>query len=766
MSIKKLSFMLLSAFSLAALLSGCGSSSKKGSPADTAKVASEGICIVCHATSIDQKTGTLIVQEFADSGHNPALGRSSAAHAPGCQGCHGGGSQHNGVGPMPYPNPFNIALKADGTPITVCINCHVGAYGKPDALWISGGKDFKTNCAPCHTKSRVGSIHAVFPLEETNNCVGCHDVAGPNHGTDLVNDNNGVRAILPEFDKRSHHITGAKPTNGQCAVCHLEGKVVDGKVVVNSDYHMKDNKVHLRHSDTNADLAWSGTNHDVMDNFCFSCHDSNGAAGLHATGLNEVNNGSAANPFGDTLTNSYDQVARPRVVDVKTAFTVTNASHHAVSGKRYVYRFSTRVNADAWAVRNGKAAGSVPNSEIAEFNPTALSTLDGTAITQFDKTEPYDPKGTHEGGMATLYEADKFVATYLPLGDTKNVADNSLLHCGDCHTVGQWKAGSSTNADGTATTAAIGAHGSNNDYLLRNSLGTDALHSSQTYVCFNCHKGGQLAPYNGNQVVAATAALFTELKAEGFIASSVAVPTWSAGWNATHPNRIAGQVSGYATAHAVSAFHAQCIADSSNQVGSAGTPDAPVLSRVWYTTGGGHKDRMLDFYPAPGATAALPTTASEGGNITGIGCTNCHNSGLRSGWGGIHGGNLTYTDGLGRSQKTYRFMPGMGNYRYAPPGGWDGNDLTDATLTTKATSGVGAGKGMGGCYTNAAADANNGFSSCAHHGTSTAQTTAGMQAAGGRATYGGGTAATPTAVEPTVREATAGNSLVTRPLKY
>src|SRR6185369_6866880 len=252
-------------------------------------------------------------------------------------------------------------------------------------------------------------------------------------------------------------------------------------------------------------------------------------------------------------------------------------------------------------------------------------------------------------GEATLYEAGKFVATYIPLGATQNVADNSTLHCGDCHTVGQWAAGTSTNADGTATTAAIGAHGSANEYMLRNSLGTDALHNSLTYVCFNCHKAGLIVGSTGTVA--------------------------NAGFGQLHPVQNKNQVLGYATAHAVSAFHIQCQADSadntgnSNGVYAAAQGGGPVPNRL-ISSWEPDKVKSYDYLNAPGATAALPAAATStswigtasgsdngSGNITGIACTNCHNSALRSGFGGIHGGDNSYTDGLGRGQKSYRFMP-------------------------------------------------------------------------------------------------------------
>ena len=636
-------------------------------------------CAACHADKVTAFTTTggyhFTVKKYSCANCHSEQHQTAT---PSCK-CHGDSSLVGGLTPV------------------------LDSYNAPTA-----------NCAKCHS---TVDVHSMAAADLTKGCVDCHDVAIKTHNG-KVNDNDGVRAIVPEFTtKRSHHITGGAPTNAQCSVCHLEGKAVAGSIVVDEAYHMKDNKIYLRNVDNAAGkFIWDGADHTAMDNFCFSCHDSDGAA--DTTTLQALLPAATArNPFADTLTNSYDQTIRAGVVDVKTAFTTTNASHHAVSGQKYKYRFSTQANADAWHARPENAAKPAPlASQIAEGNLA----LDGTTVIEFgDEPMPADYlAGTHEA-EATLYEAGKFVSTYTPLGATEFVADNSTLHCGDCHTVGQWKPNTSTNADGSTVTVAIGAHGSNNDYLLRNALGTDALHTPRTLVCFNCHK-----------------------------------TTFPAG-NVTNYS----QVTGYATAHAVSAFHGQCVADSALQTGVANRlakSERVDKQATWATVDGG------------------AATNLDSGNITGISCTNCHNSGLRNGFGGIHGGDNTYTDGLGRTQKSHRFLPGMGNYRYAPPGGWDNKDLSDPTLVTKAASGVGAGKGMGGCYTNstlAGTDPNPGYGACNHHGTSTAlsykgavpvDVTNGTQ----RASYGGGNTASPTAVEPVVREATGGTSLVTRPLKY
>lgn len=153
MRITKLSMMLLGTLSFAALLNGCGSSSKEsaGTPADVASV-SESSCAVCHSSSISLTTGSNIYQDYIASAHNLVPG--AAAHYPGgvgCQGCHGGGAQHNGVGPLPYSDP-----SASGK----CFSCHKNYLpaahfknyttnaGTRPAMYAS--KNFQSDCTACH----------------------------------------------------------------------------------------------------------------------------------------------------------------------------------------------------------------------------------------------------------------------------------------------------------------------------------------------------------------------------------------------------------------------------------------------------------------------------------------------------------------------------------------------------------------------------------------------------------------------------------------
>jgi len=166
MSIKKLSFMLLSAFSLAALLSGCGSSSKKGTATldDVTKV-DERTCAQCHGSSYNQKSGMPIYSEYVKSKHF-----KNSVEVVGCQDCHGGGAQHNGVGPIPYLNP-DAAGK--------CWGCHQNAF-----LGMYESSKVPTAVEKAHFKNmtsyRVQYINTTSV--DGTRCTGCHEPHNPDAG--------------------------------------------------------------------------------------------------------------------------------------------------------------------------------------------------------------------------------------------------------------------------------------------------------------------------------------------------------------------------------------------------------------------------------------------------------------------------------------------------------------------------------------------------------------------------------------------------------
>jgi hypothetical protein len=78
------------------------------------------------------------------------------------------------------------------------------------------------------------------------------------------------------------------------------------------------------------------------------------------------------------------------------------------------------------------------------------------------------------------------------------------------------------------------------------------------------------------------------------------------------------------------------------------------------------------------------------GNIFGIQCLNCHNSGVENGYGGIHGSAVnTYIDGMGNRQKMFRFLPGLGNTKYVPGtlGGITGGAVAGPVTNTRNSAG-------------------------------------------------------------------------------
>jgi len=662
MQIKKLSMMLLSALSCAALLNGCGSSSKEGtSNLGGAALVSEGTCIVCHSTTVDPVSATGIVADYAGSAHNP----SNTPGAQGCQGCHGGGAQHNGVGPIPFPDPLASAR---------CKECHTDTINGVAVVKVPAaavqGLDFKGKCANCHTATATGGLHAAATTDKSpsgsNDCIGCHTVAAPQHGSNLVGDNPdsagnpGVRAVVGEFAKWSHHVTGVNLQNAHCAACHLEGTIspTTGQVIVDATKHMADNFVHLRNADTDADIQWdpsaAAPNHSGMDTFCMSCHDANGATSAMSSTIRSKmipaagKTASATNPFGDTISNRYDKLQRPVVTDVSDQFNTANNSHHGVKGKRYSGR--TRL------------AGTRQIASPSTFATNSTATL--------------------QGARSTIYDAGNFNALYIPLGTDGTAAtglgDDSTLHCGDCHTVGQWKPGSSVNADGSATPVAIGAHGSNNEYLLRNTLGTDQRHTQNAFtldasnnvtytnpngaflVCYNCHS------YNRY--------------------GSIYVGTGLNIGNGQQPH--AGEY------------------DSEGRCNGIGN----TLPYGGYTTGKATDGTQyaVRIFGKPGVNSPvapyLGEQVTDFGNIFSIQCLNCHNSGVGNAYGGIHGsakntnwnnGTTTvtpaasvtggaYIDGMGNTTKVERFLPGLGNVMHVPGtlGGFTGGSVVPVNTTT------------------------------------------------------------------------------------
>lgn len=603
--------------------------------------AADADCLNCHDATRDTDKSNLVAN-YKQSGHyfnNVSTNKSKfGAKTAGCAGCHG--TQHNDLNPAASGRCFEChAVGGVASGITANHATYLGAT--------------TNNCSSCH-------ITHNFKLA-TAGCVGCHSIP-QNAGAGYVQDNNGVRSIAQEFTKWSHHVTGVALNDAHCAACHLEGKVSNGKVVVDAAVHMSDAQTHLRNADTDADYAWdpAAPNHTNMDNFCMSCHDNNGATsamsvqiqayinskGLFAAGKTA----SPTNPFGDTISNRYDKMQRPAVVDASSQFNTTNNSHHAVKGPRYSGRTRT--------------AGARQIASAATFAANSSASLYGV--------------------RSTIYDAGNFNQLYTPLENaagevaprtgSETLGDDSTLHCGDCHTVGQWKVGSSTTALGQPTPAAIGAHGSSNEYLLRNTLGTDERHTQNAYtltagivtftnpngaflVCYNCHSYSKYG---------------SVFNASGVNASSV---------NKPHAGEYdqAGRCDGIGNTLPFNGYTTGKATDGTQFMSRLEGPVSTYAATPAFASG----------WPLNGTAPATGEQNPDYGNIFGIQCNNCHNSGVGNGYGGIHGSanntNATgknvntiataagvtvnggaYIDGMGNVTKAMRFLPGLGNVMYVP----------------------------------------------------------------------------------------------------
>ena len=170
-------FVLLVATFAALTLWGCGSNGGSGgsdvaSGDDPGSVDSVGIqnCTVCHEgfralwdestnnhnNGNDRPDLAYFGRDGCDACHD-STGDSANVHPArpvvGCESCHGGGSAHRGVGPIPYPYP-------DPAQCAVCHDAHGyslgtavlnSAHNNADDLHAS-----TTRCQRCHTKE--GSI--------------------------------------------------------------------------------------------------------------------------------------------------------------------------------------------------------------------------------------------------------------------------------------------------------------------------------------------------------------------------------------------------------------------------------------------------------------------------------------------------------------------------------------------------------------------------------------------------------------------------------
>jgi hypothetical protein len=299
MRTRKFSITMLCMLLVVAFLYGCGSSHKEGSDATTPEtVASVGDakCIQCHSANVDPLTSETLVAQYENT--SPHKDSPFANNGNGCEACHGGGAEHFGIGPIPFPNPY----AGNGTR---CASCHAGP--------------FATN-AP--TKF-AGSKHAQMQIEDGNSCRRCHTHEGAVLGATF-----GLTGPKDVMDNPIYQ--GAVPLQKEfspfeCSTCHQHGAGLRP----------------VKARDTAGNIVnWNPSQSNKANdqfNLCTSCH------GLKTfDGSKVMASGTAASgtvPVGHHENSWYRIIATTHL---------NNSDNEAAGGiSGYVLRMPTEANPDA-----------------------------------------------------------------------------------------------------------------------------------------------------------------------------------------------------------------------------------------------------------------------------------------------------------------------------------------------------------------------------------------------------------------------------------
>ena len=259
MQTKKLAFLTACLLS-AAMLWGCGSNGSGGSavqPVDVADVQTVGIfnCSTCHGTGLQ-------AQEWLSSMHAAgSYGGSTSAclacHDPtgdgqlmavsfagevnrnvvGCEACHGGGSAHRGIGPLPYPVPS----------VEQCLQCHAsidpvtGEY-----IPVASNRPHNPSAASVGV-DYLESGHATGTIRTTNGCVRCHTHEGARTYQNLMTsaDISANALAIPD--------AGAI----ECTTCHLPHSL-DLLRSATLDLSAQYNTCNYCHGGNDKTLIWQG----------------------------------------------------------------------------------------------------------------------------------------------------------------------------------------------------------------------------------------------------------------------------------------------------------------------------------------------------------------------------------------------------------------------------------------------------------------------------------------------------------------------------
>ena len=251
MQMRRLIMTMFCLLPTAALMYGCGSSSKSGGTLSSVATVGDTACVQCHSAVVDKLTGESIITQYQKSAHYYA--------DQGCESCHGGGAQHNGVGPIPYPSPDAAR----------CATCHDGV-----------------TAVATNSTEYVNSNHALLDLHYNSTstdptCLRCHsDEGAVLFGTKGITGDKTFLTTTAVKDQIVLDRDGTQFGAINCQTCHEHGGVL---------------RVSKAQDATGTSVvAWDPNKNFKFDQFdlCTSCH-----TYLANDGTTLVASGNGTKPF-------------------------------------------------------------------------------------------------------------------------------------------------------------------------------------------------------------------------------------------------------------------------------------------------------------------------------------------------------------------------------------------------------------------------------------------------------------------------------------
>jgi len=409
---------------LVAALWGCGSNGGSGgsdvpSGATTPTVVGSSSCKVCH-------TDVAVTQGFNGSVHDDDTDA-------GCEGCHGGGQFHRGLGPIPYPSPSLVQcdvchdvtvrhINGDDPATSVLTNnSAIEGYTKVD------------NCLGCHAGDTPAATtwqhdpeNLVINRQWANSAHGGHIAAGP------VTSATGDAWLHYNWDNSTGNpSSSADPDRKSCQRCHTATGI--------SNFLTSPATYSAANNDFSHLSGWTATNKTSPQNellYCWGCHSDVATGTLrnpgaitetYATTANATNGTSAA-----SVTVPYDDIAQSNVCmgchlgrEVGAIITNTNDDNGILSfiNSHYLTAGATIFNESGYEYANNATnpnAGPYDNfgfhKEVGVGNAAGTGTAGPCVTCHMTSTVP----GSHSFSVVTTDAAGTITAV-------------ATTQCANCH---------------------------------------------------------------------------------------------------------------------------------------------------------------------------------------------------------------------------------------------------------------------------------------------------------------------------------------------